>query len=109
MHAMKSSHFKSSSDVYGQWVSGVLFPLHERIKRHTSVSIREALERTQWLSSPEITQLQLDRLRRLLVHAQKYVPFYRDLFARINFAPEKITVLSELEVLPLLDKQVIRT
>mgnify|MGYP001037721855 CR=1 FL=1 len=106
---MKSSHFKSSSDVYGQWVSGVLFPLHERIKGHTSVSVREALERTQWLSSPEIKQLQLDRLRRLLVHAQKYVPFYRDLFARINFAPEKITVLSELEVLPLLDKQVIRT
>ncbi len=105
---MKNSHFKSLPDLYSQWVSGVLFPLHEVIKGHASVSVRKALERTQWLSSSEIKELQLDRLRQLLLHAQRYVPFYRDLFDRIGFAPEKITVLSELEVLPLLDKQTIR-
>lgn len=106
---MKNSHFKSSPDLYSQWVSGVLFPLHEVIKGHSSVCVRKALERTQWLSSSEIKELQLGRLRQLLLHAQRYVPFYRDLFDRIGFAPEKITVLGELEVLPLLDKQTIRT
>ncbi|MEY3122892.1 MAG: hypothetical protein RI993_1717 [Pseudomonadota bacterium] len=106
---MKNSHFKFSPDLYSQWVSGVLFPLHEVIKGHASVSVRKAMERTQWFSSSEIKELQLGRLRQLLLHVQRYVPFYRDLFDRIGFAPEKITVLSELEVLPLLDKQIIRT
>jgi len=105
---MKTSHSKVSSDLYGQWVSGVLFPLHELIKGHTSVSIHKEFERTQWLPSSEIQQIQLNRLRQLLIHAQIHVPFYQDLFTRINFDPEKISALSELMVLPLLDKQTIR-
>lgn len=82
--------------------------MHERIKGHTTVRVRKTLEQTQWLPLPEIKQLQLDRLRQLLIHAQRYVPFYRDLFAQIGWAPEKITALSELQALPLLDKQTIR-
>ncbi len=83
--------------------------MHEFIKGHTSVRVRKSLEQTQWLPLPEIKQLQLDRLRQLLIHAQMYVPFYRDLFAQIGLVPEKITTLDELQVLPFLDKQTIRT
>lgn len=106
---MTSGHFGSSSDFYGRSISSVLFPLHERIKGHTSVRIRQALERSQWFTLSEIRQLQLDRLRRLLLHAQRYVPFYRDRFAQAGFAPQEISALNELERLPLLDKQAIRT
>jgi len=53
---MKNSHFKFSPDLYSQWVSGVLFPLHEVIKGHASVSVRKAMERTQWFSSLGFTK-----------------------------------------------------
>ena len=35
---------------YTRLVSGVLFPLHERLKQHTTVRVRRDMERTQWLT-----------------------------------------------------------
>ena len=36
------------ADIYTQFVSGLLFPLHERLKKHSSVAVREAMEEFQW-------------------------------------------------------------
>lgn len=98
----------SSSSFYTRCVSGLLFPLHERLKRHTTVAVRRSMEQTQWWSSEQLAQLQLQRLRKLLVHANSYVPYYRQLFAELNFQPKKITSLADLQRLPFLDKPIIR-
>lgn len=88
--------------------SGLLFPLHERLKGHDSVARRRDLERTQWLSTAEIRQIQADRLRDFMVRIGRTVPYYQDLFARLGFDPAALRSVTDLQRLPLLDKPTIR-
>lgn len=96
------------SDYYTAWVSGMLFPLHERFKGHASVKLRKSMEHSQWLSPEQIVQGQLDGLRQLLSHAQAHVPYYRKLFGAVGLGPNDIRSLQDLQGLPLLDKEKIR-
>lgn len=97
------------SSLYTRVVAGVLFPLHERFKRHSTVAVRRQLEATQYWSEAQLEALQLERLRALLLRAQRQVPYYRELFARIGFDAERdVHDLSALARLPLLDKPIIR-
>ncbi|BBL33951.1 hypothetical protein Nstercoris_00179 [Nitrosomonas stercoris] len=95
-------------NVYPRLVSGMLFPLHERLKQHTSVKVRKSLEATQWFSPEKMVQLQVERLRQLLIYANTHVPYYQSLFTRLNFQPETLNTLSDLQHLPFLDKSTIR-
>ncbi|ACR01864.1 phenylacetate--CoA ligase family protein [Thauera aminoaromatica] len=96
------------SGLYTRLVSGLLFPLHERLKQHDSVALRRGLEDSQWWPRERIEALQLERLRALLVHARDHVPYYREGFARIGFDPAAIASLAELQSLPFLGKAEIR-
>jgi len=105
---IKSDARGRNSGFYTRCVSGVLFPLHEFLKRHSSVSVHKSMEQTQWFSPEKIVQLQVEKLRQLLTNANIDVPYYRKLFAELNFQPEKITSLADLQRLPFLDKPTIR-
>lgn len=96
------------SGLYTRLVSGCLFPLHERLKKHTSVAIRKQMEQVQWWNADQLRAHQLDRLRQLLTHAQTRVPYYRQLFADIGFDATQMQSLNDLEKLPLLNKPAIR-
>jgi phenylacetate-CoA ligase len=100
---------KDQKGLYTQLISRVMFPLHERIKRHDTVAVREAMEASQWWDAERLKDLQLSRLRKLLIHAGEHVPYYRALFATLGFVPEEVRSLQDLERLPLLDKAAIRT
>jgi phenylacetate-CoA ligase len=93
---------------YTAVASGFLFPLHERLKSHSSVAWRRRLERTQWLPRDEIRQLQLERLRAFLGDVGRRVPYYRELFARLRFDPAAIGSVHDLRTLPLCGKPQIR-
>ncbi|MDP2005219.1 MAG: AMP-binding protein [Rubrivivax sp.] len=94
--------------MYTSLVSSLLFPLHERLKSHTTVAVRRGMETSQWWPPARIAELQLQRLRRLLATAGQEVPYYRELFARLGFDPQAVRSLEDLRVLPLLDKAGIR-
>jgi phenylacetate-CoA ligase len=89
-------------------VAGTLFPLHERLKGHTSVSRLRELERTQWWTRDEIEAERVRRLRGLLASARAHVPYYRELFARTGFEPCALQSVADLDRLPLLTKALIR-
>jgi len=97
-----------SSELYTQLTSGVLFPLQEWIKKHPTVRVRREMERSQWWSGEDLQALRLERLRRLLVHAERHVPYYRDLFARVGFRSENLRSTADIQELPLLTKADIR-
>ena len=98
-----------STSPYTALVSRVLFPMHELLKRHTSVGVRQRLEASQWWPQAELEALQLQRLRRLLARANAQVPYYRDLFASLGFDPARdLNSLADLARLPRLDKPTIR-
>ena len=94
--------------LYTAAVSGLLFPLHERLKSHQSVAVRQRMEQTQWWDASRLQALQVERLRALLLEAGRAVPYYRELFARLKFDPQSLTRVADLQALPMLDKATIR-
>ena len=94
--------------LYTAAVSGLLFPLHERLKSHQSVAVRQRMEQTQWWDASRLQALQVERLRALLLEAGRAVPYYRELFARLKFDPQSLTRVADLQALPMLDKGTIR-
>ena len=94
--------------LYTQFCAGLLFPLHERLKGHDSVAVRRELEASQWYSSELLRGLQIRRLKDLLHHADSNVPYYRQIFAELGFAPDSVRSLDDLGRLPFLTKTAIR-
>jgi phenylacetate-CoA ligase len=94
---------------YTALVSSVLFPVHERLKRHTSVALRKRLEVTQWLSTEQINLAQAVRLRGFLTDVGRHVSYYRELFQDVGFDPAKVNAVADLQGLPFLTKTLIRS
>ncbi|MDZ7782432.1 MAG: hypothetical protein U5K56_05635 [Halioglobus sp.] len=93
---------------YTSIVAHALFPLHEMLKGHNTVSVMRAMERSQWLSTDEISELQLERLRNYLSRIGRDVPHYRKVFADLGFEPAALSSMADLERLPLTGKADIR-
>jgi phenylacetate-CoA ligase len=89
-------------------VSNFLFPLHERMKGHSTVKVFHSMEQSQWLSVEQMEQLQLYRLREFLVRIGTDVPYYREVFHKLDFNPATLNAVEELQRLPLTGKAEIR-
>ncbi len=94
--------------LYTQFSAGVLFPLHERLKGHHSVALRKQLEESQWWPADVLEAYRTQRLRDYLVEIHTRVPYYRQLFASLQFDPTAVRSTADLAALPLLGKQDIR-
>ena len=94
--------------VYTYLISKIIFPLHERLKRHSTVSVRRQQEKSQWWSPQQIRELQLRRLKELLGYCQQHVPYYRKVLAESGLDPASLSDLSQLRALPFLTKDLIR-
>ena len=93
---------------YTAFISGLVFPLQERLKRHDTVRVRQQLETSQWWTAEQLGAWQLERLRRLLTEAARYVPYYRQRFDEIGFRPDSLASIADLARLPTLTKADIR-
>ncbi|MCX7893479.1 MAG: AMP-binding protein [Burkholderiales bacterium] len=93
---------------YTSLVSGVIFPLQERLKGHDTVAVRRRLEESQWGPRERLLAWQLERLNALLARAQAHVPYYERLFRRAGFEPARMRSVADLAALPLLAKADIR-
>lgn len=96
------------STLLTRFVSGVVFPLHETLKGHDSVARLHALEKSQWWPAERLERRRLARLKALLDHAGRHVPYYRRVFADIGFDPASLASVADLQRLPLLTKAIIR-
>lgn len=94
--------------LYTQLVSGFIFPLQERLKHHSTVSVHREMEASQYWPPERLEALRGARLKALLSHAGRHVPYYRDLFARIGFEPAAVASTADIRRLPFLDKPIIR-
>jgi phenylacetate-CoA ligase len=68
----------------------------------------ETLRKTQWLSPAQVRDLQDEKLRRLLRHAYRNVPYYRARMQELKLRPEDITGQADLHKLPFLTKPDVR-
>lgn len=68
----------------------------------------ETLNATQWLSPSQMRELQDEKLRRLVRHAYRSVPYYRVRMQERSLRPEDIRGQEDLHKLPLLTKADVR-
>jgi len=66
------------------------------------------LLRNQWLPPEALRRLQERKLRRLMEHAWRNVPFWRKRFEKAGVRPEEINHVEDLRRLPVIDKSDIR-
>lgn len=98
----------NDKDWYTKCVANIVFPCQEFLKGHDTLRISRLLEGSQWWDNNQLHNWQLKRLQSLLVHAGTKVPYYRRLFADVGFDPKDVIVLTDLQKLPLLTKDMIR-
>lgn len=63
---------------------------------------------TQWYGRTELDELRLEKLRRLIDHCNRYVPFYRALFRERGIVPDRVNDLKVVQALPVIDKATVR-
>jgi phenylacetate-CoA ligase len=66
------------------------------------------LMKSQYWSREQIDYFQNKRLRKLIVQAYDFVPYYHDLFIRLNIRPEDISSKEDLSKIPILTKAIIK-
>jgi phenylacetate-CoA ligase len=94
---------------YAAFFGTILMPSWERvIRRRDTLKYLEYLETSQWLPLERRAERELADLRALLTYAGQHVPYYRELFRRERFEPRGVASRRDLEVLPLLTREIVR-
>jgi phenylacetate-CoA ligase len=78
------------------------------LKRRKTFQYWRELERSQWLDEASLKQLQLQRLRDLLLHAQSHSAYYRDAWERLGLRSDSLTSLADFTRWTLMDRDTIR-
>jgi len=65
--------------------------------------------KNQFRNIKEISQYQDRKLRALIQHAAAHVPYYKELFRKVDLDPLKFRGKIDLPKIPLLDKEIVRT
>jgi phenylacetate-CoA ligase len=68
----------------------------------------ETLNSTQWMSQSQVNELQAEKLRLLIRHAYRSVPYYRSRMRELGLTPEDIRTQEDLQKLPMLTKDDVR-
>jgi len=74
------------------------------VTRSKRLKYLDYLEHIQWKSVFEIKRLQFQKLKQLLNHVYRNVPYYRDTFSRLDLNPDEIDSTGAISKLPLLSK-----
>ncbi len=82
----------------------VFEPLFAFSEHSSHLKVLAEMEKSQFLTESQVRELQLQRLRRLLVHARENCPFYAERMAAAEFDPNRVTSLDDLRKLPSITK-----
>ena len=61
------------------------------------------------LSEDEIREYQFNELKSILIYSYKWVPYYTELFDFVGFRPHQMKSVEDMNVIPFLTKELIRT
>ena len=93
------------SDWYEKLFQRVLFPAYESgLRRRKTLSYLAAYEREQWLPPEQLQALQWSRLKKLLEHCYREVPYYQRQWRQLGIVPDDIRSLDDYAKLPVLTR-----
>jgi len=97
------------------WIIQCLFPLFSQKHRIANTygsskvySYLKFLDKTEKYSKDELKYIQEKKLRNLICHAYENIPFYHNAMKQIKLYPKDINTLEDLNLLPILTKDVIQ-
>lgn len=102
--AQASTESRSTSGTLGHW----LFYAIQKLRRSQSLDLFSQIERTPYLDQARIQEIQWQRLSQLLDHAEKNVPYYREMFRSLGIRSSDVRNLDDFSKLPVLTKDIIR-
>jgi phenylacetate-CoA ligase len=68
----------------------------------------EYLNKTQLLNLSQLKILQVEKLKRIIEYAAANVPYYTEMFKKLNVNPNDISSVADLGILPILSKDEVR-
>ncbi len=86
----------------------IAYPLWAWKNQSKSLKYLSLFEKSQYWPEDRLKEWQLDRLKKLLIHAYETVPFYRERFRKAEFDPYSFKDFSKLEQIPVLTKKEIQ-
>lgn len=86
----------------------LLLPLGDIVYGSNISAQWRRLKQSEFLTELELHELQDKKLRKLIDHCYSSVPYYNDLFCKLNITPKDIQCREDLCKLPVLTKQIIR-
>ncbi len=94
-------------------VKKILKPIYHRLPSAISYGPQFSptlalLRKSQHWSEERLIEFQLSKLRKILQHSARHVPYYRNLFRKLGFDPERVRDVADLRALPFLDKETVR-
>jgi phenylacetate-CoA ligase len=95
-------------DLYGPVLAKVLFPAFEAARKRPTVPLLRGLRETERWTPGALRDLQIGLFRRLIRHAYRHTPFYRQLLDGRGLSPEDFRTVDDLAKLPLLERSVLR-
>lgn len=97
------------SGLYETAFRHALFPFYEStLRRRSTLAYLAEAERNQWLSTDEIEALRWNKLKRLLDHCAREVPYYQRRWKELGIHVEDIRTPADYARLPMLGKDEIR-
>ena len=84
-----------------------IYPAYRVFRNDNVLPILEELERNQRLPGERIEGIQRGKLMKLLEHASRHAPYYRDLVRENNIRIDEIESPSDLGPIPFLTKKII--
>lgn len=87
----------------------IKYYLKKLIKQGPSFNkISNELEKSQYFTREQLDELHNQKLRKIIHHCYKNVPYYTDLFNSLSLKPEDIKTKDDLKKLPFLDKYIVK-
>ncbi len=87
----------------------ILLPGFETgMKRRRTFGYWRELERSQWLTPPELEAVQFRALSRLVTHAYDRCPYYRGAWDRLGLHPRQLIHAAGFAAWPVIDRDTIR-
>lgn len=86
----------------------IVFKFRDFFHPRTIWNLHRTLQRSQWLPQEELYAYRDQRLRTIISHSARNVPYYQRLFQSLGMHPEEIRTQADLAHLPLLQKRDLR-
>ncbi len=81
-----------------------IFEVGAKARNPTLFQQYDYLKSTEWLSRKKLQEIQLERAERFLQFCGEHSPYYKRLFRDVGFNPSQFSSVSDLKVLPELEK-----